>query len=71
MLYPERIQCLARKFGSFSESKMKNSTRPEGHPRHIVDNDEAVVRGRYSGGNHSTFSELQVMHVPLELTPYP
>lgn len=50
---------------------MKNSTRPEGDPRHIVDNDEAVIRDRYSGGNQSTFSEFQVMYVLLELTPYP
>lgn len=71
MLYPEGIHCLARKFGSFSESNMKNSTRPEEHPRHTVDNDEAVTPDRHSGGNHSTFSEFQVMHVPSELTPCP
>lgn len=56
--------------GSLWESNVNNSTLSL-QPRHMVDNDTAYLDGRYSGGNHSRFSEFQVIHGRSELTPYP
>jgi hypothetical protein len=60
----KEIQRPVRTCNRFEESNVNNSTRPEGQPRHIVDNDTTEARGRYSGGNHSKFSEFQVIHIP-------
>lgn len=61
------FQCLLRSVHKFGRSNVNSSTRPEGQPRPITDSDTAEVRARYSGGNHSRFSEFQVIHVPSEV----
>lgn len=64
----ERDSVPGRTCYSFEGSNLKSNTRPEAQPRHIVDSETAKVIGRYSGGNHSSFSEFQLIQVRSELT---
>ena len=46
-------------------------TLPVPTPMPIVFPDTAEHDGRYSDGNHTTFSELYVIHAPFELNARP
>ena len=50
---------------------IKNNTFPDPTPIPIVFPDTAEHDGRYSGGSHTKFSELYVIHALSELKPPP
>lgn len=51
--------------------KLNIKTRPDTQPMATVDAVTAEYNGRYSRGNQNKFSELHVIHLPSELTPWP